>query len=478
MAIDVGHNFFTTKEILGINLSILIALFVASLSFFFVFYSKFFKKRTPKIDEQEFERKLGEWNPEPLEKPLTELQVLNIQSPLVESGPTAEITINGKKAMNLVTLNYLGLIDNKEIEEAALAALNKYGCGSCGPRGFYGTIDVHLILEDRLKKFMQTDDAIIYSSGFATLTSIIPAFSKRGDFIFCDENVNFGLKLGTELSRSTVTFFKHNDIDQLSQILEDVKREDKRTKRKLNRRFLIIEGVYQNTGTIAHLDKIMQLKERHLFRIIMDDSNGIGILGATGRGTCEHFNIPTTSIEVIFSTMGNTLASVGGMCCGNKVLIDHQRLNSSGYVFSASLPPYLATAATASIDLIDNNPNLCAKVRQNAKAFRETWGKIKRFELIGDDIIPLIHIRFTEKIDPNDSTARLRQEKILQQIVDKVLNEHSIAITRAKYVANEKSPPPPSLVISVSAMHSTPRIVEAANIIKRVASEVSRGQKI
>ncbi|XP_058157397.1 serine palmitoyltransferase 1 isoform X1 [Dasypus novemcinctus] len=132
---------------------------------------------------KEKEELIEEWQPEPLVAPVSkDHPALNYN--IVSGPPSHSIVVNGKECINFASFNFLGLLDNPRVKAAALASLKMYGVGTCGPRGFYGTFDVHLDLEDRLAKFMNTEEAIIYSYGFATIASAIPAYSKRGDIVF------------------------------------------------------------------------------------------------------------------------------------------------------------------------------------------------------------------------------------------------------------------------------------------------------
>jgi serine palmitoyltransferase len=431
------------------------------------------KKKKPKkiveISDEEVENLVKNWTPQPLHQELTELQKLNSKVPLIQSAPAAYVKVNDKLALNLATSNYLGLVQEEHIQQSAEKALRKYGCGSCGPRGFYGTIDIHLQLEDRLAQFMGTENAVIYSSAFATMASAIPAFSKSGDIIIADSAVHFAFKTGMNLSRSTIKLFKHNDMEDLERILEEVVAEHKKSKKKLTRRFLVVEGVYQNTGSLLPLPHIMKLKEKYCFRIFLDDSNGFGVLGQSGRGICEHFGIPPKDIEFILSSMGNSLGSTGGFCCGSKQITSHQRLNSSGYVFSASLPPYLAATALASLDKIESEPERIAKVRHNANLFRETLGSFDNGLIVcGEKDSPLTHIKYPLK----GEHERFSVETQLQKLVDEAFTKHDIALTRAKYLESETNLPHPSIIVMVSSSHQEEDIVRAATLIKQLGSKI------
>ncbi|KAI0225490.1 Serine palmitoyltransferase 1 [Lamellibrachia satsuma] len=237
-----------------------------------------------------------EWQPEPLvpNVPEDDPELLNIRRRIVDSKLGKYVTLSGQKCLNMATLNFLGMVGKQAIEEEAVKSLKMYGVGSCGPRGFYGTVDVHLQEEEKLAQFMGTEEAIVYSYGFATIASAIPAYSKRGDVIFCDEGVCFAIQKGIQASRSKVISFKHNDTADLERLLMDHAQEEKKNpkKAKVTRKFLIVEGLYINYGDICPLPQLMELKWKYKLRLFMDESISFGTLGKTGRGVTEHFSVP------------------------------------------------------------------------------------------------------------------------------------------------------------------------------------------
>eukprot|EP00116_Pleurobrachia_bachei_P012574 sb/3472836/ len=158
----------------------------------------------------------------------------------------------------MTKLSFLLTIYDKK-EDSAVASVQKYGVGACGPRGFYGTIDVHLLLEEKLAKFMDCEEAIIYSYGFSTVASAIPAYSKRGDIIFCDEMASYAIQKGILASRSTVYYYKHGDMGSLTDMLEKQAAKDKKNPKKarVTNRFLVTEGLFVNTGNITDLPKLV-----------------------------------------------------------------------------------------------------------------------------------------------------------------------------------------------------------------------------
>lgn len=264
------------------------------------------KRRTggdhsPRVPPQNLvESKLAQWRPESL-VPESPRDHPSLNPRHITSRIGKRLTVNGKDCLNLGTHNYLGLSDSTKLIETAVTTIRKYGVGSCGPRGFYGTVDVHLELEERLAKFMDAEEAIIYSYGFATIATAIPAYCKRSDLIFVDEQVNFALQKGLDATRGNIQYFKHNDVQDLHNLLMKQEEVDKRNPKKATkvRRFLIIEGIYMNTGNICPLPELLSLCKKYKLRIFIDESVSFGTIGLHGRGVTEHFNIPRSEIDMI-----------------------------------------------------------------------------------------------------------------------------------------------------------------------------------
>lgn len=256
--------------------------------------------RSSVLSKELVERKLAEWRPEAL-VPESPKDHPSLSSRHITSKVGKQITIDGRSCLNLGTHNYLGLSEKTELIENTVAAINKYGVGSCGPRGFYGTVDVHLKLEERLAKFMGMEEAIIYSYGFASVASAIPVYCKRKDLIFVDEQINFAIQKGLDASRGNIQYFKHNDVQDLHNLLMKQEEIDKLKPKKAAKvkRFLIIEGIYMNTGNICPLPELVDLCKKYKLRIFIDESISFGTIGQHGRGVTEYFNIPRSEIDLI-----------------------------------------------------------------------------------------------------------------------------------------------------------------------------------
>jgi len=423
------------------------------------------------LTEKEIEELIEEWEPEDLVPDISdEIRDLELNSvPTLKGivGPKSVLE-DGSTVANLASYNFLGIINDKRLLEKAIGGVRKYGVGTCGPPGFYGTLDVHMDLEKKLAKFYGTPDAIIYAQGFSTISSVIPAFLKRGDLLICDELCNFAIQKGAQISRSNVKFFKHNDMNDLEALLESIRINDKKRGTKITRRFIVTEAIFYNTGELCDLERIIELKYKYKYRLILDESLSFGVLGKTGRGITELFNIPIEKVEMIVGSMANTMGAAGGYCVSNEEIIEHQVLNGLAYCFSASLPAPLTLAAIGALDIVDSKEGIkcIQKLHENNKAFREIIkpSKKDKYQLVEgykSEESPIIHILLK-----NNYIPRIEQEKILQKVVDEAMKE-GVLISRAKYIlAQEKSTPSSSIVVNITAGLTKAEVEKSAAVIK------------
>ncbi|KAF7817478.1 long chain base biosynthesis protein 1 [Senna tora] len=432
----------------------------------FLLSQKSYKPPKRPLKEKEIDELCDEWVPESLIPRLS--KEIQHEPPVLESAAGPHAIVNGKEVVNFASANYLGLIGHEKILDSCSSSLEKYGVGSCGPRGFYGTIDVHLDCEARIAKFLGTPDSILYSYGLSTMFSAIPAFSKKGDIIVVDEGVHWGIQNGLYLSRSTVVYFKHNDMNSLRETLEKISAKNKRAKKL--RRYIVVEAVYQNSGQIAPLDEIIKLKEKYRFRVLLDESNSIGVLGSSGRGLTEFCGVQVDKLDIITAAMGHALAAEGGFCTGSARVIDHQRLSSSGYVFSASLPPYLASAAITAIDILEENPNLITKLNNNIAILWKGLSKIKGFTIASNPLSPIVYLQLEK------STGSMKDDLcLLEDIAERVLKEDSVFVVVARRSTLDKCRLPVGIRLFVSAAHSESDLHKASESLKRVAALVLSG---
>lgn len=433
----------------------------------FLLSQKSYKHPKRPLTKKEIDELCDEWVPESLIPPITE--EMQSEPPVLESAAGPHTIINGKEVVNFASANYLGFIGHEKLLESCTSALEKYGVGSCGPRGFYGTIDVHLDCEARIAKFLGTPDSILYSYGLSAMFSAIPCFCKKGDIIVVDEGVHWGIQNGLYLSRSTVVYFKHNDMESLEQTLEKITAKNQQAKKV--RRYIVVEAVYQNSGQIAPLDKIIRLKEKYRFRVLLDESNSFGVLGSSGRGLTEYCGVPIEKIDIVTAAMGHALATEGGFCTGSARVIDHQRLSSSGYVFSASLPPYLASAAITAIDVLEQNPGLTSKLKENVAILWKGLSDMQGLSVASNPESPIVFLRLEK------STGSMKSDlQLLEDIADRALKEESIFVVVSKRSTLDKCPLPVGIRLFVSSAHSESDLLKASSSLKRVAAAVLRDQ--
>lgn len=457
------------------------------------------------LSDKEVDELCNEWEPEPLAGPVTEFQRMWLDdTPILTTHVDRLVNIMLPKSrkhvnnvINMAAFDFLGLSHEESISHAAKATIQKYGVGSCGPRGFYGTVDVHLELEHRLAKFMGTQEAILYSYDLATVPSIIPAFANRKDLIIIDEGCAWALHNGCLLSRARVITFKHNDTVDLERILKAIAKEDQRSSKPLNRRFIVVEGIYAYTGEIAPLQDIARLKNRYKYRLLVDESISFCVLGKHGRGAADAAGLTPDDVDIVGSSLGNAVASVGGFCSGDREIVDHQRLSGLGYCFSASLPPYLASAAVAALDIIEKDgKERMMKVQQLAAQCRERLRAslaalpssdtsnsdeyFKHLRVMGDiesDLSPLIHVQAHPL--PPQKTLWDEGDGLLYSITRECLQRDNVLFEVSKYSAaleGEKRPPP-SIRVAISAAHTPSDIEKAVSSLVAAYLRVVDGAK-
>ena len=246
-------------------------------------------------------------------------------------------------ALNCGAFDFLAMGSSTKVREAAQAALTKYGCGSCGPRGFYGSIDVHEQLEARVASFSNTKQAIAFSDAASCCTSTVAAFAKRGDLLVVDDGISEPLRTGCVLSRARVVAYKHNDAQDLKRVMEGIRATDRRKGRAptAQRRFVVCEAVSRDHGgDVAPLKEILATERRVR---LPAHPRRVAVLGRFGRyregpeGGCGIED--PTSVEITCVDLAPALGSNGGLCIGTDEVVAHQRLSGAGYCFSAAAPP-------------------------------------------------------------------------------------------------------------------------------------------
>ncbi|EFJ44316.1 hypothetical protein VOLCADRAFT_82885 [Volvox carteri f. nagariensis] len=421
------------------------------------------------LTEKEIEQLCREWTPEPLVPTLAGVE--EPPQPQVITGldgPYVYLKGRKDKVVNMASSNYLNMANNKENKKDSIETVDTYGVGSCGPRGFYGTIDKHLDLEKELADYYGTEAAIIYSYDVATIASIIPAFANRKDIIVCDEYCSYPIQAGCTVSRAKVATFKHNDMDDLTRVIEKLEAEEKAKRKPLCRKLIVVEGIYANYGDVAQLKSIWEIKNKYKYRLMVDESHAFGVLGATGRGASEHFGLKPGQVEIIVASMSHAMGSVGGFCVGDRDIVEHQRLSGSGYCFSASLPPYLAVAGSTMLKLLKpdktgSSPGkeLMSLLQKRIKSLRE--------QLFGGATLPspVLHLHLAK---PSGNASE--DLSTLVHVADHMLVNGGVLVGVSQYSMLDIHQPPPSLVMFANVGLGEKEILIVVAALRKAVKDV------
>jgi len=259
------------------------------------------------------------------------------------------ITVNGRPMIMVGSNNYLGLADHPKAKAAAKEAVDRFGVGTCGSRFLTGTIDLHEKLEERLASFMKREAALTFSTGFQTNLGIISAIAGKGDHIIIDRLVHASIIDACRLSFATVHKYKHNSMKDLEQILASLDPGAGK--------LIVVDGVFSMEGDIADLPGIVPLAGKYGARILVDDAHGIGVLGANGRGTAEHFGLEK-DVDLVMGTFSKTFASIGGVVVGDAKIISFIKHHARPLMFSAAATPASVASVLAILDMLETRPEL------------------------------------------------------------------------------------------------------------------------
>ena len=268
-----------------------------------------------------------------------------------------------KKVINLCANNYLGLSSHPEVVAAAHDGLESRGYGMSSVRFICGTQDIHRELENRLTRFLGTEDTILFPSCMDANAGVFEAVLGEGDVMIADRLVHASIVDGIRLCKATYDSYKHSDMAHLERKLEE--HQDKRI------RMVITDGVFSMDGDVARLDEICALAEKHDAMVFVDDSHASGFMGRTGRGTHEHCGV-LGRIDVITTTLGKALGGASGGCVsGRKEIVELCRQRARPYLFSNTMPPVIVSAANKVIDLISETTERRDKLERNTTFWRE-----------------------------------------------------------------------------------------------------------
>jgi 8-amino-7-oxononanoate synthase len=264
--------------------------------------------------------------------------------------------------------NYLGLANNPEMKKAAIEAVEKFGTGSAGSRFLNGNTISAENLEKKIAGFKGKEAGLIFSAGYQMNLGVISCLLKKGDVAIVDKLDHASILDGVKLSESEMVRFKHNDMADLERVLSKIGPE----KGKL----IIVDGVFSMEGDICNLPELVKLGKKYGARIIVDDAHASGILGKTGRGTCEHFGLESGEVDLVVGTCSKTFATVGGFAAGDEQIINYIRHHARSQIFSAALPPASVASISKALDLIWTDMSRKDKLWANSARLKEGFRKL------------------------------------------------------------------------------------------------------
>jgi glycine C-acetyltransferase len=283
------------------------------------------------------------------------------------NGPSKPTSIvDGREVLLLCSNNYLGLTTHPKLRKAAMEAIASHGVGSGAVRPISGTMDLHMELESRLAKFKGAEASLTYPTGFMVNSGLIPQLVEKGDIIISDELNHGSIIDGVRLTRADRGIYKHNDMEDLSRVLDEAEKHDPEYRRML----IITDGVFSMDGDIAPLDEISKLAEEHGAMVYVDDAHGEGVLGEGGRGIVSHFKLDHNDVQVEMGTFSKAYGTVGGHISGSLNLVKFAWNKSRTWLLSSSLPPAVVAATIASIDVLETEPQHVENLWKNTKYFK------------------------------------------------------------------------------------------------------------
>jgi glycine C-acetyltransferase len=366
---------------------------------------------------------------------------------VIVSPQGAEIELNtGQKVLNFCANNYLGLSNNESLVEAAKAALDNHGYGMSSVRFICGTTDLHKELEAKIAEFFGTEDTILYAACFDANGGVFEPLLTEDDAIISDSLNHASIIDGVRLCKAQR--YRYDNADMTDLEIQLAAAQARRF------RLIVTDGVFSMDGNVAPVDKILELANKYNAMVMVDESHSAGVVGKTGRGVTELYNI-RGRVEIITGTLGKAFGgAIGGFTTGKKEIIELLRQRSRPYLFSNSIPPMVAAAAIRMIDMMTETNQLQDKLHRNAEYFIESMTKR------GFDIKPT---------KSAICAVMLYDAKLSQEFAAKLLDE-GIYVTGFYYPVVPKGQA--RIRVQLSAAHEMEHLDKAINSFTKIGKEL------
>ncbi|HSF76344.1 MAG TPA: 8-amino-7-oxononanoate synthase [Microcoleus sp.] len=280
----------------------------------------------------------------------------------IESSPGPVVKLAGRRLINFASNDYLGLAGHDRLIQAAMAATKEFGTGATGSRLVSGHRNLHRQLEQAIANLKQTEDALVFSSGYlANLGAIASVVGKR-DLILSDKYNHSSLKNGAALSGATALEYSHCN-------LEDLKAKLEQNRARYRKCLIITDSVFSMDGDLCPLPQLLAVAETFNCMVLVDEAHATGVFGASGAGCAEHFGCTGTPLIQV-GTLSKALGSLGGYVAGSAALIDFLRNRAPTWIYTTALTPADAAAALEAVRIVQQEPERRVRLRQNIETFK------------------------------------------------------------------------------------------------------------
>lgn len=303
----------------------------------------------------------------------------------IEENEGPVVHIEGREVIMAGSNNYLGLTAHPKVKEAAKLAIDKYGTGCSGSRYLTGTLDLHNELEVRLAKYLGTESVLLFSTGYQTAIGVISTLVQKGEYVLSDKENHACIINGCLMAKGGFAEFKrykHSDV-------EDLEKQLQRIPENVGK-LIVSDGVFSVSGELMKLPEVIELAKKYNANVMVDDAHSVGVIGPGGRGTAAYYNL-VDETDLVIGTFSKTFASLGGFVAGKERVINYIKHHSPALIFSASPTPSSCAATLAALDILEEQPELVTKLRENSDYMRAGFKKIG-FHVLDSEtaIVPVI----------------------------------------------------------------------------------------
>ncbi|AOE49182.1 8-amino-7-oxononanoate synthase [Kangiella sediminilitoris] len=301
------------------------------------------------------------WNK--LESRLKQRQAQDLirQRLTLESGQDTEVSVNATHYVNFSSNDYLGLASHPKMAETMISAVKRYGPGSGASHLVVGHSKEHNLLEEELAEFVGTERAVLFSSGFMANYGVLTSLFDRKDLLVQDKLNHASLIDGGRASEAKMLRYAHNDLNSLQRQL----------KHQVDTKIIVTDGVFSMDGDLAPLPEILSLAESSQSQLMVDDAHGFGVLGESGKGSLEYFELEQGRVDIYMATLGKAIGGYGAFVAGKSTLIEALIQFARSYIYTTAIPPVVAAVNREGLRLVQSEPELRQNLQDNIQYFKQ-----------------------------------------------------------------------------------------------------------